>query len=179
MEHTLAFEFKTKGRQLVHFGSSVYLPQTVKPIVNDNWVKPKGGLWTSPVDSVWGWKDWCEMENFRKCDEDNSFKLQFKMSAKILVIDGLNDLVKLPKQDVVITYKYQKQYLDFELLSKEYDAIWLTETGQNETHMSHPMDLYGWDCESVLIMNPYCVTECGGVLNSNASAENSTMKCTL
>jgi hypothetical protein len=168
MEHTLAFEFKTKGRQLIHFGSPAYLPQTVKPIVNDNWSKPKGGLWTSPVDSLWGWKDWCEFEQFRECDEDNSFKLQFKLDANILVIDCLQDLKKLPMQTVVVTHEYQKKYPDFELLAKQYDAIWLTEVGEQETRMSYPANLYGWDCESVLILNPYCVTECGGVLNSNA-----------
>lgn len=172
MEHTLAFEFKTKGRQLIHYGSTNYNPEKVGKIVNENWVKPKGGLWTSPIDSTWGWKDWCEMKNFRECNEANSFRLQFKHDAKILVIDSLEDLKKLPKQNVVITYKYQKEYLDFELLAKKYDAIWLTETGQHETHLSYQTDLYGWDCESVLILNPFCVTECGGVLNSNAPSLN-------
>lgn len=171
MENEKAFEFKKKGRLLIHYGSTNYNPEKVGKIVNENWVKPKGGLWTSPIDSTWGWKDWCESEDFRECNQSNSFLLQFKQSAKILVIDSLEDLKKLPKQKVVITYKYQKEYLDFELLALEYDAIWLTETGQHETHFSHPIDLYGWDCESVLILNPYCVTECGGFLNSNASPQ--------
>ena len=46
-----------------------------------------------------------------------------------------------------------------EQLSKKYDAIWLTLKGFNETHLSFPLNLYGWDCETVFIMNPNCVTE--------------------
>jgi hypothetical protein len=178
MEHTLAFEFKTKGRQLIHFGSPAYLPQTVKPIVNDNWVKPKGGLWTSPIDSNWGWKDWCKSEEFRECKEDNAFILRFKNDAKILVIDGLNDLLKLPMCFIEIG-SYKKEFPNFELLATQYDAIWLTEKGLNETHMSQPINLYGWDCESVLILNPFCVTECGGFLNSNALSLNELQNTTL
>lgn len=179
MENELAFEFKTKGRQLIHYGSTNYNPELVGKIVNARWVKPKGGLWTSPVDSQWGWKDWCEMENFRECNESNSFRLVFKPEAKILVINGLYDLEILPKNVFELAYNYRKHYLDFELLATTYDAIWLTEVGQRETHLSQPMDLYGWDCESVLIMNPHCVTECGGVLNSNALPLNEPMKCEL
>jgi len=52
--------------------------------------KPKGGLWASPVDSKWGWKDWCERENFGKLDSSFMFKL--KPNAKIYVVDDLNDL---------------------------------------------------------------------------------------
>lgn len=39
----------------------------------------------------------------------------------------------------------------------KYEAIWLTAKGQSETHYSNPTNLYGWDCESVLIMNSKCV----------------------
>jgi hypothetical protein len=167
MENGKAFEFKTEGRQLIHFGSPCYLPKRVKAIVNDNWTKPKGGLWTSPIDSKWGWKDWCKSEDFRECDESNSFRLIFNIDAKILIIDSFKDLIKLP-MCVFLCGSYQKEFPDFEFLATQYDAIWLTEKGLNETHLSHPINLYGWDCESVLILNPHCVTECGGVLNSNA-----------
>lgn len=144
---------------LVHFGSAFYNPTLVSPIANDNWCKPKGGLWTSPVNSKWGWKDWCECENFRDCDESNCFKLVLNADARIFVIDSLNNLKNAPLVDLKIGEHYQRQYLDFELLATKYDAIWLTEKGLNETHLSHPLNLYGWDCESVLIMNAYCCSE--------------------
>lgn len=46
-------------------------------------------------------------------------------------------------------------YPDFEAMIRSgIDAIWLTPKGERETRFSHPKNLYGWDCESVLIMNP-------------------------
>ena len=145
---------------LVHYGSSVYKPEIFREVKNVGRVKPIWGLWTSPIKSNWGWKDWCLAENFRTCDDSNSFNLRFKEGSKILVVDSLQDLEKLPKYNVEYTKRFSreypdsKEYPDFELLSKECDAIWLTEKGQTETHLSHPLSLYGWDCESILILNP-------------------------
>ena len=140
---------------LIHYGSDKFIPEKVLPVKNDNWVKPKrdGGLWTSPIDSKWGWKDWNDCEQFRDCDEQNSFTVYLKPDAKIFVIDSLEDLKDAPLID-----GYSKRVLDFEFLAQKYDAIWLTEKGQNETHLSYPIDLYGWDCETVLILNADCCT---------------------
>jgi hypothetical protein len=140
---------------LKHYGSDVYLPEKVLPVKNDKRVKPKkeGGVWTSPVDSEWGWKDWNEGEQFAECDEGNSFTVCLNENAKILVIDSLDDLKNAP-----LTDGYSKRVFDFERTAKKYDAIWLTAKGQNATQFSHPLDLCGWDCETVLILNPNCCT---------------------
>lgn len=92
----------------------------------------------------------------------NSFKIQLKDDCKILIINEYNDINKIPiiieKDSSIIFKKY-----DFETLSKTYDCIWLTEKGECETHfLPYPNfsnDLYGWDCESLLIMNPTCFIE--------------------
>jgi hypothetical protein len=140
------------SRCLIHYGSNVFNPKLIQPIKNDNWVKPKGGLWTSPINSNWGWKDWCESEDFRECSKENSFTLKLHDWAKICVIDSVSDLVCLPY------YESYKRYLDFEKIAENYDAIWLTEKGMQETRCSNP-DLYGWDCETFLILNPKCCYE--------------------
>jgi hypothetical protein len=136
---------------LIHYGSDKFIPEKVLPIEND-WVKPKGGLWTSPVDSKWGWKDWNESEQFVECDERNSFTLCLKPDINIFVIDSLEDLKNSP----LIDWHFSKKILDFELIAQSYDAIWLTENGLNETHLSFPISLYGWDCETVLVLNSEC-----------------------
>lgn len=46
-----------KSLSIVHYGHKEYYPSKVKPIKNENWVKPLGGLWCSPINSNWGWKD--------------------------------------------------------------------------------------------------------------------------
>jgi hypothetical protein len=143
---------------VIHYGAKKYIESSIKPISNENWVKPKGGLWTSPVDSNWGWKDWCEGAEFRQCHESNSFKLKFNPDTKIILIDSLKDLIELPLLDIGLG-SIKREYPDFSFLSTMCDAIWLTEKGQGETHLTYPISLYGWDCESVLIMNPKCCFE--------------------
>ena len=50
-------------------------------------------------------------------------------------------------------------FLNFEELARSgIDAIFLTEEGEHATRFSEP-GLYGWDCESILVMNPHCVKE--------------------
>lgn len=135
---------------LIHYGSPSYDPTLFNPIKNRGFVKPRGGLWTSPINSKRGWKYWCERESFRDCNENNSFKLVLNLDARVFVINSLDDLKNAPLIG---------ENIDFELLAKTHDAIWLTEIGLRETHLSYPINLYGWDCETVLILNPHCFTQ--------------------
>lgn len=78
---------------------------------------------------------------------ENSFKFQLDEKAKVLRIKSVNDLEELPKaQDgfghIVI--------LDFEKLAEQYDAIEVTIGYDRDLYYA----LYGWDCDSILIMNP-------------------------
>mgnify|MGYP000358472570 CR=1 FL=1 len=66
----------------VHYGSTVFDSSKGFPIRNDaNWSKPHGGLWASRQNSTFGWKTWCEQEEFRDCDEHNSFKFRLHDNA--------------------------------------------------------------------------------------------------
>ena len=136
--------------KLRHYGSKTCDLRKFKAIKNGYWVKPsKGGLWTSPVDSEWGWKDWNDSEEFVVCDDQNSFIVYLKEDAKILTIDSHEDLLNAPLTDML--------RLDFEHIAETYDAIWLTIKGQRDTRFSYPVTLYGWDCETVLILNKKCI----------------------
>jgi len=137
---------------LIHYGDTKYSLRKFKPIKND-WIKPDGGLWTSPVDSPYGWKQWCESERYELGEfEKGSFKLRLKRKARILVIDSVEDLRMLPQINTCSTRTLA--YIDFEAISKIADAVWLTYIGQQKTRYSKP-SLYGWDIESVLILNKY------------------------
>jgi len=54
--------------KLIHYGSTSFDPKKFNPVLN-SYIKPTGGLWTSPIDSEFGWKDWCTAEDFRECNE--------------------------------------------------------------------------------------------------------------
>ena len=148
---------------LIHYGSDEFRKEKFWEIRNsDLMVKPTGGLWTSPVSSEWGWKDWCKSEHFRECDEKNSFTVHLKPGSKLLVIDSKKDLYSVLETHSLPTFSLtgipkefsKSRSPDFEkLLEDGCSAIWLTEKGQRETRFSYPSTLYGWDVETVLILD--------------------------
>lgn len=137
--------------QLIHYGTNHYDPQRVQPIRNVRWVKPHGGLWTSPVDSTWGWRDWCRSEMPGWVEKPHCL-LHF--SGSVHVINSLSDLMRLPWLEDTFG-----GHPDFELLAQQCDALHLTVAGQECTRFSTPRHLYGWDCETVLVFNPHSLTQ--------------------
>lgn len=133
---------------LIHYGSDFYDINRVKPIKNRlEFPKPFGGFWTSPLNSNYGWFEWCIENNFKELNK--CCFLKFKSNAKIYIINKYIDLVKLP---LVNPFRF-RQTINFEQTAKWYDAIWLTERGQYVTNLYSNLSLYGWDCESILILN--------------------------
>lgn len=120
-----------------------------EPIQNRLFVKPLGGLWASPTETKYGWRDWCIEESFRIERLEESF--EFWYSGNVLKVDSVADLDRMTW---VAVYDIM-QYPDFEAMQNSgVDAIWLTERGQSQTRYLPGRNLYGWDCECVLVMNP-------------------------
>ncbi len=133
--------------RLIHYGASEFDPLKFKEIVDaPEYCKPCGGLWSSPVDSHWGWKDWSDSEDFG----DTSTFFEFDFYGRLFVVDSISDMDELPW--------ISDRWINFELLVfMGYDGIHLTEKGQEETRFTYPKSLYGWDCETVLIFNKDCI----------------------
>lgn len=118
------------------------------PVQNRQHVKPFGGLWASPVDCAYGWREWCTAEDYGNLE--SSFQTLYK--GHTLIIDSLADLT-----DMIWQRTYYCGWPDYEAMLHEGIAgIYLTERGQIETRFSIP-GLYGYDCECVLVLNPDCV----------------------
>ena len=134
----------------IHYGHATFDPNLFKPIQNEQcWVKPRGGLWASPVDAKRGWKDWCESGEFRECIEENSFRFTLP-EANIFHINSSEDLIMLP-----LIYNSSLSsiciLIDFEkCIELGYDAIELNLSADRRLYWQ----LYGWDCDSILVMNP-------------------------
>ena len=45
---------------------------------------------------------------------------------------------------------FHDTFPDWSLVAERYDGVHLTDEGQWATRLSHPLNLYGWDCESTL-----------------------------
>jgi hypothetical protein len=157
-------------KEFVVYGKKKFNPEKFRKIKNrKGWCKPKAGLWASPIDSKWGWRDFIisVMESWKK-DLQTYFKFKLSSTAKIYIIDTLEDLYQVPFKRILKLRPALSDYLiDFEkMVSEGYDGILLTENGQNETRMPEfsglyyngkSFNLYGWDVECLLVLNPRCI----------------------
>ena len=151
------------SKKYIHYGHCEFRRDWFCEIQNRLFVKPEGGLWGSPVDSEYGWKDWCDRERFRKCKKSNSFEFTLRDDANVLHIRDVSDLIGLPRNPVakeLLLSDTNMIYLDFEQLVKDgYDAIELHLSEEKfDVDVWRSMDnlywkLYGWDCDSILVMN--------------------------
>lgn len=144
----------------VHIGSNDFDKRLFRDISNINhFVKPMGGLWGSPVDSDYGWEDWVISNDFNNTIGFNKygkdrFYFKLKDNSKLLYIDNAKCLKDLPQINDDL-FQIAKSYvqLDFEMLKNMYDAIEVNISADNQLYW----DLYGWDVDSILVLNPDCV----------------------
>ena len=150
----------------IHYGTKAFMPELFVPIKNRYFVKPEGGLWASPADAKYGWKEWNEDSGFIEIIKDKSFKFTLTEAAKILHIYSVSDLDELPRVEIpgMPNFDTGMVYLDFEtLMGQGYDAIELHLSEEDKTNNGFMeglyWTLYGWDCDSILIMNPDVIVE--------------------
>jgi hypothetical protein len=122
--------------------------------------KPAGGtgLWTSSwrdetKDSAW--VEWCYDNDFGEQYKKNWYLLTPLENVKLFVVDSMADFHHLlgnyGYEDAKMrSYRIYRTCIDFERMAQDYHGIWLTEKGNEETHLSYSDDLNSWDCESVL-----------------------------
>jgi hypothetical protein len=152
------------GMRLVHHGHSIFSKSKFKTPVSDPEIsrtKPKGGLWTSPAKSTLGWIDIVKHVKYIK-NYENYIVRKFYMTLKapvkrVAIIRNEKDLKSLPTINMVGFSSTPGPYLDYLSLRNKYDAIWMTKEGLLSTESSVPINTHDWDCESVLILNPYCI----------------------
>lgn len=150
-----------KRLELITYGcGDAFDADRFDPVKNCSYfVKPSGGLWASPVGSRYGWTEWCLDNDYG----DFSTEFSATLVGRVLTINTLEDLIRLPEVEPPEWARrpFTRKYVDFEaLLAMGVDAVHLTADGECETRFSEP-SLYGWDCESVLVMNPACLDAVG------------------
>lgn len=143
----------------IHTGHNSYDKALFNKIRNvPLFVKPTGGLWGSPIDSSLDWTSFVNRENFEKQKYGkSSFKFRLN-TTKILYINSVNDLDRLPHLNTyenVLGKHLSSSYdeLDFEKLAEIYDAMVVYISADYNLYYR----LYGWDVDSVLVFNPNVV----------------------
>lgn len=138
--------------EFITYGLGKFDKSKFDSVKNDDFIKPIGGLWSCPVNSDWGWKDWCEYNGFKEERLSNWFKFKLDENSNVFVIDNPEDLNEMNEMANYVTL-YGDVFPDFEKLSGSFDGILLTDIGESCTRFTHP-GLRGWDVESLLIFNP-------------------------
>lgn len=142
--------------------AEAYDPADFEPIRASAWGgKPFGGLWTSPLFVVGGtaWTKWCIRNEYGDPSAPITLIIPDR-SVRVTVINTHEDLLDVEAEyegpqdvDSFLTPDSMWPRLDWEKLATDCDAVWLTEDGQHNTRFTRP-GLYGWDCETVLWLQP-------------------------
>ena len=144
-----------------HFGSKEFNKERFRKIENrDAFNKPSGGFWASRDGAEYGWKEWNENNCFATCNENNKIVFQLAENARVLELHSVMD-AKMMKNEYQAPNTYGLptfgfvDFIDFEGIAKDYDAIefFLSDDGGLYDEM------YGWDCDSILILNPDVVEQ--------------------
>ena len=143
----------------IHYGSNHLIKEKViemKHEAGSNMAinKPDFGLWGSPVDCEFGWKEWCEAEDFRTDTLDRYFVFKVKDGAKIFIVrnnDDVSDYLCTPHL-FTLEYMFPPKYIDFNKIMKEYDGMELIhEDNYSSLHYNY---FYSWDVDSIVVWNP-------------------------
>lgn len=139
----------------IHYGDVAFDSDKFVPVKNQEWgaAKPTGGFWASQIDSEWGWKQWCESEEFCVDELSQHFTFTLKEDARVCHIKSVEDLYRLPKWQGI--FKSTWYPIDFEKAMENWDAIQLHLSDEVKDDWLEGLyfKLYGWDCDSILIMN--------------------------
>jgi hypothetical protein len=155
---------KDDWRTLVwrHYGAGAYDEVKFKPAEHRAWNKPTGGLWVSPRDSEHSWAQWCMAEQFNIERLEAYFDLTIHPDSRTFVIDSCEDAKGLPWHPMPGMDEGNFRFLQPDwkaIIMDGWDMIILTAKGEVETRFGEP-SLYGWDCESGVILNPQIILPC-------------------
>lgn len=133
------------------------------------WTKPIGGLWCCPLIeegpylSAWhkcmSYLDQSTYE--RKYHGYNPYDkvmlFNVKMLTRFYVINNLEDAQRLINNYGYFAHKKSSdKSINFEKLSKDYDAMYLTPKGLVDNY-SQKLNFNSWDISSILILNADCI----------------------
>ena len=142
----------------IHYGHSKFYPAMPTDLRNNFMNKPESALWASREDCDSNWRIWCENENFK--DEDyfkRYFRFKLRNPDRVYELRNMADYIKLPKKPNL--FNFPKYLIDFyEVKRQGWDAIELFLYGsEDKFDFDLHMNIYGWDCNSIVILNSAAV----------------------
>ena len=155
--------------------------------------KPGGFLWGSTMTPneyhLSDWLRWCFDEDFHVDTYQKAVSFTLKKKSKIATIDTLEDYRNLMKNyskwayPDEMKYKYNRLVINWDKLSKDYDAFHLTEDAfwsmrlpwdpdeLTDVDGNYLENFYSYDCETWIIFNLECINE-GSILNHSTGLKS-------
>lgn len=143
-------------KRYIHYNSDTFDKERLKrALTHDNKYRRGDkpfGLWASPVNAKYGWKEWCEDEEWRLDRLNESFEFSLSPEAKILTINKLEDAADFLIVDHAGMYSTQ-YYLNLPMIYDRYDAMEVNMSN-DYMHLHDNNVFYSWDVDSIVIWNP-------------------------
>lgn len=138
----------------IHYRHDKFCPDKLKDKTECKYPrtdKPEG-IWASPINAEWGWKDWCLSESYHPERLNKSFTFKLRPKARILHIHSLNDAT--PYLYVKDRFMSLVDYgLDLKKIYSNFDGMELhISDNYNELHNHNVFST--WDVDSICIWNP-------------------------
>ena len=141
-----------KDKYPTYFDPDVFAP--IKNFYNICMNKPLHGtgFWASPLMSEYNWKEWCKQNEPEWIYNKSSFCFKLKDDANILRLYSKNDFNDYVENNSEFVYRVYNNYIfDYKnMVDSGIDAIEVKINGLY-------FEMYGWDCDSILVMNPAVV----------------------
>lgn len=122
--------------------------------------KPKTGFWGSPVDAAFGWKEWCENEEYGDYDFENPIKWKLK-EGKIFQVDWDDLETDEFNRYLIYTKDIFTPNLDFITMhNDEIIAVELLNAsiGHSFLRLDRTELMFNsWDCESIVVLDKDCI----------------------
>lgn len=127
--------------------------------------KPESAFWGSPLNAEFGWKDWCEAEEYGDLEGDKVI-WTLQEGSKILRI--IRKEVEDMKTSSLLKYyikektvfstraEYEDFYLNFpELARQNYAAVELMNASIGHSFTNRlELSFNAWDCQSIVVLDP-------------------------
>ena len=162
----------------IHYGNNHFEKRDVDLRIKDFVKKPKrAALWGSPEDAEFSWRDWSECEHWNLGSLEKSFRFKLKDGSKILFIRSEKDIDELDeilKTNTSVEESFSKLTSTSSMLMSLLDSITpekyntidfakLQENGIDAVEIEYNgythYSFYGWDCDSICVLNPDAVEE--------------------
>ena len=141
----------------IHYGSSKFDPN--HKLGGGHCGKPNG-LWASPRYSDWGWRAWCENEEFHTDRLNRHFKFRLQKGTRILKVKCLDDILPyLKKSDYFRDFSPFMdcdptfgRKLDIPKIMENYDGMEVYMS-DNYGELHNSSMFYVYDVDSLVIWN--------------------------